>query len=193
MRSLAMPDRRTRAGAPGCRLATALLILAAAACGKGNEQQAGATTGAAAAPAAGGSAGAAGGAQTASAGGAANGEQVFQRCATCHQPTGQGIPGTYPPLAGSEWIQASDPSTPIKIVLHGLSGPITVKGQTFTSTMPPFGTGQPMTDDEVAAVLTYERSSWGNHASAVTAQQVAQVRQATSSRTTPFTSGELKP
>ena len=193
MRDAAMgPRRRGGVSLPGQLAAGLLLALAAIGCGKGNEQQtsgnAPAQAGATAAPASGASASA--GAQTAS---AESGAQIFQRCATCHQPTGLGVAGTYPPLAGSEWVNAADPATPISIILHGFTGPITVRGQSFTSTMPPYGTGQPMSDAEVAAVLTYERSSWGNHASAVTPQQVAQARQATASRTTPWTSAELKP
>jgi len=123
------------------------------------------------------------------AGGQANGAEVFTRCAACHQATGQGMPGTYPPLAGSEWL-LNNPEVPIRIVLHGLQGAITVKGATFNNAMTPFA--EQLSDAEIAAVLTYERSSWGNSASAVTAEQVKAVRAATASQTTPWKPDDLK-
>ena len=101
---------------------------------------------------------------------AASGLEVLDPCAMCHQAAGQGLPGVYPPLAGSEWLTAQ-PAIPIRIVLRGLKGPITVEGHSFTSEMQEWGTS--FSDAELAAVLTYARSQWGNHASAITAEQVA--------------------
>ena len=124
---------------------------------------------------------------------AATGQQVYQRCATCHQATGLGIPGAFPPLAGSEWATAANAALPIRIVLKGLQGPVTVKGQRFASAMPAYGTGQPLSDADVAAVLTYVRSAWGNRASAVTPAEVAHERTATASRTTQWTAADLTP
>jgi mono/diheme cytochrome c family protein len=121
------------------------------------------------------------------------GATIYQRCATCHQPNGKGMAGAFPPLAGSEWANAREPAVPIRIVLHGLSGPITVASQRFNSAMPPYGTNQPLNDSAVAAVLTYVRSSWGNSASAVTPAEVAAQRAATSTRTTPWTAQLLEP
>ncbi|HEV2643364.1 MAG TPA: cytochrome c, partial [Candidatus Elarobacter sp.] len=66
--------------------------------------------------------------------GAANGAELFTRCAACHQANGQGMPGAYPALAGSEWLNGN-PEVPIRIVLHGLQGPITVKVASFNSAM----------------------------------------------------------
>ena len=123
---------------------------------------------------------------------APNGQQIFQRCAVCHQATGLGLPGSFPPLAGSELATASNAALPIRVVLHGLQGPVTVKGQKFNSAMPPYGTNQPLSDAEVAAVLTYVRSAWGNTASAVTAEQVAAERTATASRATMWTAADLQ-
>jgi mono/diheme cytochrome c family protein len=123
----------------------------------------------------------------------ADGATLYQRCATCHQANGEGTPGTYPPLAGSEFIKANDPSAAIRVVLHGLQGPVTVRGQTFNGVMPPFGTAVPMSDEEVAAVLSHERSSWGNAAPAVTAEMVARERAATANQQTPWTVDQLKP
>ena len=122
-----------------------------------------------------------------------NGQQLFQRCAVCHQATGLGLPGSFPPLAASEWATAVNAAVPIRVVLHGLQGSVTVKGLKFNGAMPAYGTNQPLSDAEVAAVLTYVRSAWGNLASAVTAEQVAAERTATASRSTMWTAGELQP
>lgn len=122
---------------------------------------------------------------------APDGRQLYQRCAVCHQPAGQGVPGAFPALAGSEWATAPNVALPIRVVLKGLQGAVTVKGQRFSGAMPAYGTGQAMTDAEVAAVLTYVRSSWGNKASAVTAEEVAKERAETASRTTPWTATDL--
>jgi mono/diheme cytochrome c family protein len=126
------------------------------------------------------------------AGGAAaapNGAELFTRCAACHQATGLGVPGAYPPLSGSEWL-LNNPEVPIRIVLHGLQGPINVKNTDFNNAMTPFG--DQLSDAEIAAIITYERSSWGNAASKITAEQVASVRAATKSQTTPWNPADLK-
>jgi len=163
-------------------LAAALACVGLAACGGGKDTGGQAAASPGAAPAA---------APVATA--AASGQQIFQRCAVCHQATGQGIPGSFPPLAGSEWATASNAAVPIRVVLHGLSGQVTVKGQRFNSAMPPYGTNQPLSDSEVAAVLTYVRTSWGNVAGAVTPAQVAAERSATAARTTPWAAADLAP
>ncbi len=121
----------------------------------------------------------------------ANGEEIYGRCMACHQATGAGMPGAFPPLAGSEWVTGPS-SRPIAILLHGLQGEITVKGEKYNSMMMAYGTNVPMSDDEVAAVLTYVRSSFGNSAPAVTPAEVAKVRAATASRTTPMTQKDLE-
>ena len=118
------------------------------------------------------------------------GKALFQRCTACHQETGQGIPGAFPPLAGSSWV-TGPAARPIAIVLHGLQGPLKVGKDTYNGVMIAYGTGQPMTDAEVAAVVTYIRTSWGNKATAVTAAQVAQVRASTKVRKGAFTEAEL--
>ena len=127
------------------------------------------------------------------AGGAAaapNGAELFTRCAACHQATGLGVPGAYPPLAGSEWL-LNNPEVPIRIVLHGLQGDITVKNTKFNNAMTPFG--DQLSDAEIAAIISYERSSWGNSASKITAEQVASVRAATKSQTAPWNPADLQP
>lgn len=125
---------------------------------------------------------------TASAGGA-DGQAVYGRtCVTCHQANGQGMPGAFPPLADSEWV-SGDKNRVIRIVLHGLQGPITVKGQQYNNAMTPW---KSLSDAEIAAVVSYVRSNFGNNASPVTAQEVAAQRAATASRTTPYTAAELR-
>lgn len=107
---------------------------------------------------------------------ARTGEQVFtQVCVSCHQLTGQGIAGVYPPLAGSDWMAKSN-ETLIKIVLHGLMGEIEVNGTKYNNVMTPWGGS--LNDEEVANVLTYVRTSWGNTGDAVTAEEVKAVRDA---------------
>ncbi len=110
------------------------------------------------------------------------GKKLFNNaaCNTCHQATGLGVPGVYPPLAGSEWVNGSEERL-IRIVLHGLQGKISVKGTEFPGTvqMPVFGkvagSGFNWSDDKIAAVLTYVRSEWGNAAAPITAEKVAEI------------------
>jgi mono/diheme cytochrome c family protein len=112
-----------------------------------------------------------------------------QICASCHQPTGKGIPGVYPPLAGSELLQG-DPTIPIRIVLHGFQGRIERQGKVYNGVMASWG--NVLSDADIAAVLTYARSAWGNSAPPVTEEQVREVRQKTQNRTQPYTEPELK-
>ncbi len=107
-------------------------------------------------------------------------KQYALACVTCHMPNGQGLPGTYPPLAGSEWVLGSEERL-ISIVLHGLKGPVTVKGQTYNAAaMPAFGPvaggGYNWSDEKIAAVLTYVRHEWGNAAGPITTERVAELR-----------------
>lgn len=101
-------------------------------------------------------------------------------CITCHQANGQGLPNVYPPLAGSEWVTGSEERV-ISIVLHGLKGPITVKGQKYDGTiMPAFttvpGGGYNWSDEKIAAVITYVRHEWGNNAPPVDTARVTELR-----------------
>lgn len=120
------------------------------------------------------------------------GEVLYARCIACHQTTGAGLPGAFPPLAGSEWVNGN-PAVPIRILLHGMQGAITVAGAEYNGVMLPYGGTGEMSDDEVAAVLTYVRGAFGNSASAVTAAQVAAERAATAGRTTAWTAADLRP
>lgn len=117
------------------------------------------------------------------------GPEVFATCTACHQATGLGLPNAFPPLAASEWV-VGRAEVPIAIVLHGMQGEITVKGKKYNQIMMPWGTT--FSDQEVANVVTYVRSQWGNKAPAVTAAQVAAVRTATKARNTQWTVAELK-
>ncbi len=117
------------------------------------------------------------------------GKRVFSTiCATCHQATGLGLPGVYPPLAGSEWADGPDERI-IRIVLDGVSGPIKVKGASYNNAMPAFG--PQLKDEQVADVLTYVRSEWGNNAPAVSADKVKQIRAQVGGRSGPWTAEEL--
>lgn len=125
-----------------------------------------------------------GAAPSATAGAAADGAAIYaSRCVACHQATGAGLPGVFPPLAGSEWVLGKD-STLARIVLHGIDGPLTVKGGAYNGAMPAFK--DQLQDAEIAALLSYLRSQWGNQGAAVSADTVAAARQETAARTQPF-------
>jgi mono/diheme cytochrome c family protein/lysophospholipase L1-like esterase len=115
------------------------------------------------------------------------GGEVFHReahCATCHQPNGQGLDPAFPPLVGSPWVTGSEERL-IKIALHGIHGRIEVNGKVYDPEkgVPPMTAfGSILNDDEVAAVLTYVRNSWGNQAAPVNPKTVKQVREATKDR-----------
>jgi nitrite reductase (NO-forming) len=95
-------------------------------------------------------------------------------CAACHQPTGRGLAHAFPPLAGSDFLMA-DKERSIGIVLGGLKGHVVVNGDGFDSMMPP---QSHLPDQDIANVLTYVRSAWGNTGDAVTSQEVARKRAA---------------
>lgn len=113
-----------------------------------------------------------------------------QVCQTCHQPTGMGVPGAFPPLVNSERVNG-DPERVIRIVLHGLQGPI--EGTTYPAVMPAFGLGSPYNwnDQRISEVLTYIRSEWGHEASPITAEEVTAIRTAVGARAQPWTLDEL--
>lgn len=116
------------------------------------------------------------------------GRRLYNNCATCHQADGKGVPGRYPPLAGSEWV-TGDERVLARIVMNGLGGPIEVAGQRYEGQMPAwpqFG------DREVAAVLTHVRGSFGNTAPPVDPATVAAVRAETAGRSAPWTAEELR-
>lgn len=93
-------------------------------------------------------------------------------CVSCHQASGAGLPGVFPPLGGSEWV-VNTPELPIQILLHGINGQMMVAGQPYQGVMPGFGQ---LSNAELAAVVTHIRGSWSNQASAVAASDVAKAR-----------------
>ena len=116
-------------------------------------------------------------------------------CVTCHQANGMGVPATYPPLAGSEWVNGSEDRL-IRIVLYGLQGSVHVEGKDFNATvMPVFGqvsgSGFNLSDDKIAAVLTYIRQEWGNKAGPVAAEDVSKIRAAVGQDHKSWTQDEL--
>lgn len=118
------------------------------------------------------------------------GKAVYGRiCAACHLGNGKGVPGNnIPPLIGSA-LATGESHLPIRIVLHGLKGPIERNGVSINGQMAAWK--DQLSDDDVANVLTYVRSSFGNAASAVTAAEVKEAREKTASRVAPYTEAEL--
>jgi len=118
----------------------------------------------------------------AAAGGAVDGKALYAaQCAACHQATGAGLPGVFPPLDGSEWVQG-EPRVLANILLHGITGEITVKGNKYQGAMPAF---PQLSDAELAGIASFIRSNWSNKAEPLQAELFAKER-ADGSRTTPF-------
>jgi mono/diheme cytochrome c family protein len=112
------------------------------------------------------------------------GHEVYSReghCITCHQSDGKGLPAAmFPPLAGTKWINGSEDRL-IKLTLHGLLGPIEVKGKKYPGQVP-MTAFQQLNNEEIAAVLTYVRNTFSNNAPMVTPAKVAEVRKATNAQ-----------
>ncbi|MDE2401816.1 MAG: cytochrome c [Burkholderiales bacterium] len=122
----------------------------------------------------------------AQAGGNLDGKALFSaNCAACHQATGKGLPGVFPPLDGSEWVNGNE-RTVVNILLHGINGEIAVIGNTYKGSMPSF---QHLGDAELAAIVSYVRGAWSNKAVPLNAQLFAQERKS-SARKVPFAGGE---
>jgi mono/diheme cytochrome c family protein len=115
------------------------------------------------------------GGATAQLGPAERGKKIYMaNCATCHQATGTGVAGQYPPLAGSEWVLGSTKRLGM-ILLKGAEGPMTVKGQQYGSAvMQPWE--KTLTDAKIADVLTYIRQEWGNQAGPVAPEGISALR-----------------
>lgn len=104
----------------------------------------------------------------------AKGKQIYMgNCFACHLPSGEGIPGVFPPLAKSDYMMA-DRDRAIRIVMKGLNGPITVNGQAYNGVMPP--QRDILTEEQMADVLTYVTNTWGNTAEAFTVDDVRRVK-----------------
>ncbi|HVF71691.1 MAG TPA: cytochrome c [Chthoniobacterales bacterium] len=131
------------------------------------------------------------GSQTQELSAADRGKKVFMaNCATCHQANGMGVAGQYPPLAGSEWVTGSTKRLGM-IVLKGLQGPLTVKGQQYgTAVMQPWD--KTLNDAKIADVITYIRQDWGNKAGPVSAAAIAGLRKEVAGHPDSYTEAELK-
>jgi len=127
---------------------------------------------------------------------AAGKKSYQQACIACHQNTGLGVAGVYPPLVGSEQVIGKDEGL-IRILLHGLNGPIVVKGNPYNGAMPAFGKviggGYNWNEEKISQVLTYIRQEWGNTAAPVTKEKVAEILAAEKTRAKPWNDAELKP
>ena len=119
--------------------------------------------------------------------------QWTMNCFACHGADAKGMPNIGPPIANSEWV-TGDKDILLKIMLKGLSGPITVAGKKYNPPLPMPGLGaNPMFKDaDLAAIATYIRNHYGNKASVVTESDVAAVRKATASKGNEYTAEELK-
>lgn len=116
------------------------------------------------------------------AGAAVDGKALFAaQCAACHQATGKGLPGVFPPLDGSEWVHG-DARVLANILLHGINGEITVAGTAYQGSMPAFAQ---LSDQELAGIASFIRASWSNQAEPLDAALFERERSA-SDRSTPF-------
>jgi mono/diheme cytochrome c family protein len=105
---------------------------------------------------------------------APNGKALFEtNCSTCHGANGKGQPGVFPPLAGNHELTAKNPTPIIKIVLNGLNVPKMIEGKQYSGGMPSW---KQLSDADIAAIISYERSAWGNKGSKITEKQVAAAR-----------------
>ncbi|MEN9536905.1 MAG: hypothetical protein RLZZ178_902 [Verrucomicrobiota bacterium] len=117
------------------------------------------------------------------------GKAVYSRtCIACHQPTGMGLPPVFPPLAGSEWV-AKDASIAVRNIVNGMQGPITVKGVSYNSMMPPVAG---LSDKDIADVVNYVNNSWGNTGPTVTEEEVKAIKTKYADRKTPWTAAEYE-
>lgn len=122
-------------------------------------------------------------------GGSIDGSKVYAtHCVACHQATGAGVPGVFPPLGGSEWVEG-EASVFLQIVLHGVRGELSVAGTVYSGEMPSFG--DKLNDSELAALASYVRSEFNQIEQPVTAAEVAAQRQAID-RSDPWQGSELQ-
>jgi mono/diheme cytochrome c family protein len=120
----------------------------------------------------------------------AEGKRIFgANCVACHQSTGLGVAGAFPPIVGSEWV-TGDEKTLTRILLHGLNGPVRVKGNLYNGQMPAWK--ESMSDEEISWVLTYIRQWSPNSAPPVAPTTVASLRKEHESKTGSWTEAELK-
>ena len=114
-----------------------------------------------------------------------------QNCIVCHQADGKGVAGQFPPLAGSEWVNSDTKHGEnhlVLIMLHGHQGPMSVMGGSYNNAMPQW---KQLSDDQIASILTYIRSDWGNNAPAIEPSFVAGIRSEHKEQTDPWTQSQL--
>lgn len=119
------------------------------------------------------------------------GASAYNTCQGCHMADGKGQPGLYPPLAGSDFVTGGTERL-IRIPQHGITGPVTVAGQTFNFPGGMAGLGATLSDQDYAYLMTFIRNSWGNKGSVVTKEMVAKVRGDEKGRTAQWTASELE-
>ena len=111
------------------------------------------------------------------------GEAAFlANCAACHQPTGVGLPGAFPPLAGSDFLKNNDKTKIMSSVLQGITGKLVVNGVEYNNVMPAMSH---LADADIANILTYVYASWGNNGTVVTAADVTGARKTLAVSTDP--------
>ncbi|HVR45495.1 MAG TPA: cytochrome c [Candidatus Binatia bacterium] len=141
------------------RIAAALAFVLLAACAKSSN---------------GAAASASASAEAANPASASDGAVVYiANCSSCHQADGQGVSGAFPPLAGNP-VVTGNPTAVIAIVKNGLDGKVVVNGQAYSGIMPRWG--GVLSDEQIAAAITYVRSSWHNRAAGVSVAQVHAVK-----------------
>jgi mono/diheme cytochrome c family protein len=120
----------------------------------------------------------------------AAGQGVYnQYCQSCHQASGEGMTGAFPPIVGSDWVTGA-PEVVVRILLNGLQGPVDVAGVTYNGAMPAWK--DVLKDEEIAAVATYIRQLGANDAAAVNTSVVAELRKSDASRGGPWRADELR-
>ncbi len=119
------------------------------------------------------------------------GKKVYNNCIACHQASGMGMPGQFPPLVGSEWVDGGTKRL-AAILLHGINGPFRVAGQVYNQPMPPWGT---LNDEKIAQVSTYIRREFGSlpegEDGVVTTEMVKAAREELKDQTVPYVEAEL--
>lgn len=119
------------------------------------------------------------------------GEKFYAQCAACHGENGAGTSGLAPPLAGASWV-TGPPEWLARIILQGMTGPVTVQGVKFNGVMPPHSHMSGLDDATLAGLMTHMRRSWGNKADPVSPETVAAIRAASADRSQPWTAEELQ-
>lgn len=124
----------------------------------------------------------------------ASGKRLYTvNCASCHQAGGGGVAGQYPPVAGADLVLSQGgygENHLVKVMLHGLVGPLQVSGAMYNGNMP--GWAGSLKDEQIAHILTFMRQEWGNQAGAISKEGIAAIRAEMASRTDPWTDAELR-